>query len=143
MLVRLLYASRATGAVDHDGMAAILKKSRAHNPAVGITGALCLCASSGVFLQLLEGGRGAVSDLYGRIAADPRHHGVTLLHYAEIGERRFGMWSMGQVNMARLNPVLLLKYSETPTLDPFTLSGATSMALFDELVATASIVGQG
>lgn len=143
MLVRLMYASRTNGAVDADLLSAILKKSRTHNPAVGITGALCLCPSSGVFMQLLEGGRGAVSQLYQRIAADPRHREVTLLHYGEIGERRFGMWSMGQVNMTRLNPVLLLKYSETPTLDPFTLSGATSMALFDELVATASIVGQG
>jgi len=143
MLVRLLYASRAAGPVDADLMAAILKKSRAHNPAEGITGALCLCAASGVILQVLEGGRAAVSQLYQRIAADARHRDVTLLHYAEIGERRFGMWSMGQVNMARLNPVLLLKYSETATLDPFSLSGATSMALFDELVATASIVGQG
>jgi hypothetical protein len=143
MLVRLLYASRATQAIDHDGMVALLKKSRTHNPAVGITGALCLCPSSGVFLQVLEGGRGAVSALYARIGADPRHHDVTLLHFAEIGERRFGMWSMGQVNLARLNPVLLLKYSETATLDPFALSGVTSMALFDELVATASIVGQG
>lgn len=143
MLVRLLYASRATGVHDHEAMAAILKKSRAHNPAAGITGALCLCTTSGVFLQVLEGGRDAVSQLYHRIAADPRHRDVTLLHYAEIAERRFGMWSMGQVNLSRLNPVLLLKYSETATLDPFALSGASSMALFDELVATASIVGQG
>ena len=143
MLVRLLYASRATGAVDHDLMSDILKKSRAHNPAAGITGALCLCGGSGVFMQVLEGGRDAVSRLYSRIAADPRHHDLTLLHFAEIGERRFGAWSMGQVNMSRLNPVLLLKYSETPSLDPFALSGATSMALFDELVATASIFGQG
>jgi hypothetical protein len=44
--------------------------------------------------------------------------------------------------MARLNRALLLKYSETATLDPFAVSGAVSMALFDELVATASVVGQ-
>jgi hypothetical protein len=49
---------------------------------------------------------------------------------------------MGQVDMARLNPALLLKYSETATLDPYAVSGAVSMALFEELVATASIVGQ-
>ena len=45
---------------------------------------------------------------YNRIAADARHSDVVLLHYEEIAERRFAGWSMGQVNMARLNPALLL-----------------------------------
>ena len=94
-------------------------------------------------MQVLEGGRGAVNKLYNRIAADPRHSDVELLSYEEIAERRFAGWSMGQVNMARLNPALLLKYSETAELDPFAVSGEVSMALFEELVATASIVGQG
>jgi hypothetical protein len=72
----------------------------------------------------------------------PAPQEVELLSYEEIGERRFAGWSMGQVNMARLNPALLLKYSATATLDPYAVSGAVSMALFEELVATASIVGQ-
>ncbi|MBI3155046.1 MAG: BLUF domain-containing protein [Burkholderiales bacterium] len=140
MLVRLLYASRATASVDEHELLAILRKSKANNPAQGITGVLCL--SDGIFLQALEGGREQVNRLYNRIVADPRHTGVQLLSYQEIGERRFAGWSMGQVNMARLNRALLLKYSETATLDPFAVSGAVSMALFDELVATASVVGQ-
>ena len=44
--------------------------------------------------------------------------------------------------MGHLNPALLLKYSERPTLDPFAVSGQVSMSLFEELMATASIVGQ-
>jgi hypothetical protein len=72
----------------------------------------------------------------------PRHTQVELLSYEEIGERRFAGWAMGQVDMARLNPALLLKYSERATLDPYAVSGAVSMALFRELMATASIVGQ-
>ena len=64
------------------------------------------------------------------------------MHYEEIGERRFAGWSMGQVNMARLNRALLLKYSAKAVLDPFSVSGEVSMALFDELVETASVVGQ-
>ncbi len=76
-------------------------------------------------------------------AADKRHLDVVLLSYEEIGERRFAGWSMGQVNLSRLNPSLLLKYSETAVLDPYAVSGKVSMALFEELVATASIVGQG
>jgi Sensors of blue-light using FAD len=140
MLVRLVYASRAAPAVDQEELVAILKKSKGNNPSQGITGVLCF--SEGIFLQALEGGRSAVNQLYGRIVTDARHTNVELLCYDEIGERRFAGWSMGQVNVARLNPGLLLKYSEKPMLDPFAVSGKVSMALFDELMATASIVGQ-
>lgn len=139
MLVRLMYASRAVPTVDHDELIAILRKSKANNPQHGVTGVLCY--SAGIFLQVLEGGRSAVNHLYNRIATDPRHTQVELLSYEEIGERRFAGWAMGQVDMGRLNPALLLKYSESATLDPYAVSGAVSMALFQELMATASIVG--
>ena len=141
MLVRLMYVSRAIEAVTQEELVAILKKSKANNPGLGVTGVLCF--SSGIFLQVLEGGRGAVSALYNRIANDPRHREVVLLGYEEIGERRFAGWSMGQVNLNRLNPALLIKYSETAVLDPYAVSGEVSLALFNELVATAAVVGQG
>ena len=140
MLVRLMYASRAAPAVDQEELLAILKKSKANNPKSGVTGALCF--SEGIFLQVLEGGRNAVSQLYNRIASDSRHRDVVLLNYDEIEERRFAGWSMGQVNMQRMNPALLLKYSECAKLDPYAVSGKVSMALFEELVATAAIMGQ-
>ena len=139
MLVRLLYASRAVPAVDHEELLAILKKSKTNNLAHGVTGVLCF--SEGIFMQVLEGGRGPVNQLYNRIVSDSRHTDVELLSYAEVGERRFAGWSMGQVNMSRVNPALLLKYSERPSLDPYLVSGTVSMALFEELMATASIIG--
>jgi hypothetical protein len=140
MLVRLMYASRVAASVNADVLAAILKTSKQNNAAAGVTGVLCHCSSADVFLQVLEGGRGAVSATYNRIARDERHREVVLLHYGEIGERHFAGWSMGQVNMNRLNPALLLKYSERAVLDPYAVSGEASLALFNELVATASVV---
>jgi len=139
MLVRLLYASRA---VDDspEAIEAILAESRQHNPGCGITG--ILCHGAGVFLQALEGGRQAVSALYGRIQRDPRHKDVVLLHYEEITERRFGGWTMGQVNLARINASIVLKYSERAELDPYAVSGRVSLALLEELMATASIIGR-
>ena len=136
MLVRLMYASRATETVRPETLTAILKKSTQNNPGVGVTGVLCF--SGAIFLQVLEGGRSQVSKLYNHIAQDPRHTDVVLLSYEEIEERSFAGWSMGQVNMGRLNPALLLKYSEAAVLDPYAVSGKVSMALFNELVATAS-----
>jgi hypothetical protein len=137
MLVRLIYASRATSAITAESLGPILKTSRQTNSAAGITGVLVF--SDGVFMQLLEGGRGAVSALYNRISRDERHHDVVLLSYDEVPERRFAGWSMGQANLSRLNPGILLKYSERPVLDPYALSSSATLALFDELVATAVI----
>jgi hypothetical protein len=142
MLVRLLYVSRAVPALDQEELLAILRQSRAHNPAAGITGVLCHC-QSGIFLQALEGGRAPVNRLYAKIVADPRHTQVELLSYDEIDERFFAGWSMGHVSMARLNPALLLKYGENTRLDPYTVPGRASLALLNELIATAAIVGQG
>ena len=137
MLVRLTYASRANDGVTPEALTAILKASRSHNLDAGITGVLVF--SDGIFLQVLEGGRDAVSGLYNRIAQDRRHRDVVLLGYDEIGERRFAGWAMGQANLSRLNPGVLLKYSERAVLDPYALSGTAAIALFEELVATAVI----
>jgi hypothetical protein len=140
MLVRLLYASRAAQPVTAEVIDAILAQCRSHNPALGITG--ILCHGGEVFMQVLEGGREAVNALYGDIVRDPRHRDVAVLHFEEVTERRFAGWTMGQVNLAKVNPSIVLKYSEKPVLDPYAVSGRVSMALLEELIATASIVGR-
>ncbi|MEN9842543.1 MAG: hypothetical protein RLZZ612_372 [Pseudomonadota bacterium] len=140
MLVRLLYVSRAVDKNDKAAIDAILASARHHNPEHGITGVLCY--GGGIFLQAIEGGRTAVNELYAQIIRDPRHQAVQLLHYEEITERRFGGWTMGQVNLAKLNTSIVLKYSERPEFDPYTVSGRVSLALLEELMATASIVGR-
>jgi hypothetical protein len=140
MLVRLLYASRASQTLTAEVIDQILAASRKGNPALGVTGLLCY--SGDIFMQVLEGGRDAVSQLYSNISRDPRHRDVVLLQYEEVTERRFAGWTMGQVNLARVNPSILLKYSERPVLDPYAVSGRVSMALLEELIATASIVSR-
>ncbi len=139
MLVRLLYASRAVDP-SAEAIEAILSQSRNYNPTCGITGILCY--GGGIFLQAIEGGRMPVSELYGHIQRDVRHKDVVLLHYEEISERRFGGWTMGQVNMSKINTNILLKYAEKPELDPYSVSGKVSLALLEELMATASIIGR-
>ncbi|HVZ42452.1 MAG TPA: BLUF domain-containing protein [Ramlibacter sp.] len=139
MLVRLLYCSRAVDA-SPEAIESILSKAREHNPATGITGILCY--GGGIFLQAIEGGRMQVSELFGHIVKDARHKDVALLKYQEISERRFGGWSMGQVNMSKINHSILLKYSEKPELDPYGVSGDVSLAMLEDLMATANICGR-
>lgn len=140
MLVRLLYASRAAAAVTQEITDSIMASARRHNPELGITGVLC--HGGDVYMQVLEGGRAEVNALYNTIVRDPRHREVMLLYYVEVSERHFAHWTMGQVNLTKVNPSLLLKYSDKPSLDPFVTPGRASMALLEELIATAQIVGR-
>ncbi|MEY2853291.1 MAG: hypothetical protein RL030_423 [Pseudomonadota bacterium] len=140
MLVRLLYASRALRKPDKKLVTSILAQCQKNNAARGVTGVLCF--SDDVFLQVLEGGRDEVCETFNAIVRDERHAGVQLLSFEEISERRFGGWTMGQVHTARVNPSLLLKYAEKPELNPFAVSGRVSLALLEELIATASVVGR-
>jgi Sensors of blue-light using FAD len=140
MLVRLLYVSRLADSTKPEVIDGILSDSRKHNPELGITGILCYGA--GIFLQAIEGGRSQVSELYNHICKDKRHKDVVLLDFEEIHERRFGGWTMGQVNLAKLNTSIVLKYSESPELNPYAVSGKVSLALLEELMATASIIGR-
>jgi hypothetical protein len=137
MLVRCTYASRAVEALPGNAIESILTTSRAHNPSNGITGILCYSGS--MFIQVLEGGRSEVCSLYNAIVGDRRHTNVQILSFEEIRERKFCNWTMGHVDLSKINPGLLLKYFERPVFDPFACSGQTTLALLDELLASAAI----
>ncbi|MCB9831825.1 MAG: BLUF domain-containing protein [Planctomycetes bacterium] len=140
MLVRLIYASRSSRSITPDLIESILAPSRRHNLESGVTGVLCVCHGD-VFLQVLEGAREEVNLLYGKILHDERHSQVTLLHYEEVEQRRFSSWRMGRVDLDKLNVGIILKYSEKPILDPFAISGRVALALLEELIEGAAIVG--
>jgi hypothetical protein len=141
MLVRCLYASRPAKPISASLLDSILEQSSKNNPKLGITGMLCY--TNGVFVQVMEGGRDEVCELFNAIVRDDRHLDVRILVFEEIAERRFGNWTMGQVNIEKINSALLLKHSEKAELNPFTCSGRATMALLDDLVASGSIVGRG
>jgi hypothetical protein len=140
MLIRLLYASRAAGKIDGALLKAILDRSRSNNLEQGITGVLCACPEGGVFLQALEGSRAAVNALYRALIEDPRHRDVTILDFSEIEERRFPSWLMGAVDLGSVNRRTILRFSERPILDPFSMGGRSALALLEELVGSGSVV---
>jgi hypothetical protein len=137
MLVRLLYASRSATPLTDGIVESILQQSRRNNVRNGITGLLCF--SDDLFMQILEGGRDEVCELFNTIVRDQRHGTVRILLYEEIAERRFGGWTMGQVNVRKISPSVLIKYAERAELDPFKCSGRASMALLEELIATGLV----
>lgn len=131
MQIRILYVSRAVGPQTTTVTASILAKAQVRNAAEGIGGVLC--QGQGLYLQVLEGERGAVNRLYARIVVDPRHTDVEMLRLEEITQRRFANWSMALVDLADSDPMVGLKH---PEFDPYSATGATAMTLVDELLAS-------
>ena len=88
---QVIYISKPTH-FDHLVVNDILTKSRAKNPAAGITGNLIYHAD--LFLQLLEGPHSAVHGLYEKILADNRHAEIVKLRDASFNRRLFASWAM-------------------------------------------------
>lgn len=92
-LYHLVYLSAATDDFSEDDLADILAASRRNNPKRDITGMLLY--SDGGFIQVLEGPKKAVIDLYEKIEQDPRHGSSIKLARGPIEERSFSGWEMG------------------------------------------------
>ena len=133
MLTRLVYASYSVATMDERLIQTILEQSRSSNAEFGITGVLCVDPSRDLFLQALEGSRASVNQLYANIVRDPRHTQVTLLHHEEIATRSFSAWRMGSIDLGKINPSVVLRFSETEHFDPITTPGAAALALIQEL----------
>lgn len=86
-----------------DKLARILAGARRRNRELGITGLLLY--HQGEFLQLLEGEKQAVLDLYHRIIApDARHRHASVCWEDPIKQRGFADWSMGFSSAQDLDP---------------------------------------
>ena len=70
----------------------ILSKARIFNSANGITG--CLIFYNGTYVQILEGPKESLKDLYSRIEMDRRHSDVRKFSEDKIEYRTFSGWGM-------------------------------------------------
>src|SRR4051812_22650157 len=94
-LFRLVYASRAILPVMPRFEATIddiLAVAQPKNARLGVTG--LLLAHQGWFVQVLEGPRRNVSQVFGAIGRDLRHAQMELLTGGPAQERLFGQWNM-------------------------------------------------
>jgi hypothetical protein len=130
MLVRAVYVSRAQGPQTGTVTGSILLSAQAHNAANAVTGVLC--QGQGLYLQVLEGERSAVNQLFARILQDRRHHDVQLLAFEEIAARRYPDWSMAHVRLPDEQALLLMG---SPAFDPYAATGAEVLKRVDELLA--------
>jgi hypothetical protein len=101
MLYDLIYFSNAAGVMQARDMNPILAQSRIRNADQKVTGFLMYVEGiynhhrEGRFLQVLEGSKHDVTQIYDSIKKDLRHNQVTTLKEGPIENRNFSSWSMG------------------------------------------------
>ncbi|CAM3574231.1 BLUF domain-containing protein [Zobellia roscoffensis] len=92
MIHTLTYESRAIKELTVLDIEAILETARTFNDQNDITG--CLIFYKRRFIQILEGDKESIYNLFDIIKQDKRHKNVYLLSEGETGERNFPNWGM-------------------------------------------------
>jgi hypothetical protein len=105
----MVYVSIATEDMSDKDLQALLKKARASNEILGITGMLLY--RDRFFIQALEGEQTVLENLYAIISTDERHRNVILIYEKPIQQRRFPNWTMG--------------FNKTDSTDTETIKGYT------------------
>ncbi|MEL6266605.1 MAG: BLUF domain-containing protein [Pseudomonadota bacterium] len=98
-LISLVYISRSLVGARSPEMDSIAATSQRKNQLCGLTGFLYY--DNEAFLQVLEGPKTEVKDIYRSIASDSRHDKVQLLGAHPIENRAFGGWAMGLYDGSR------------------------------------------
>jgi len=93
MLYYIIYLSSAKSLYTNSDLTDILKTSRLNNASKNITGLLLY--HEGSILQVLEGDKEVVMDLYSKIEKDERHYKIQKMVTGTSEERNFPEWSMG------------------------------------------------
>ena len=92
-MIHLIYISSATSWPGESDLVQLLEQARARNLRQNITGMLLY--SNATYMQVLEGKKKDVHEIFEAICNDPRNTGVVKLYEAEIQQRDFPDWSMG------------------------------------------------
>lgn len=129
-LVRLVYYSTASSGLSLSDVKDILTTARDNNTQMNICGMLCY--DNQYFLQVLEGKRELVTELFITIADDPRHQDVVIVSYDYIESTTFSQWQMGYAGSNSTLPILLSKL-KLNQFEPSKLSPNQCFALLTTL----------
>lgn len=137
VLHQLLYFSKSTiKGGDREMLAQlrdIVSSAQRNNACAGITGFLLF--DKVWFVQVLEGERANVSDIYGRIAIDRRHSGLHIVNVRDIAQRSFPNWTMGSALRTPDVQEVYLRHGIGGHLDPARIPSTTILDLALDLQA--------
>ncbi len=98
-MYELTYCSSATSSLGAEDISGILEKARDFNSKNNITG--CLLYHNHEFIQILEGEKETVLNLFTKIGQDHRHTNIVLLAEGNKKDRVFYNWSMAYHELSK------------------------------------------
>lgn len=125
-MVRLVYFSSAVRDMALSDLKDILTIARDNNADKDVCGMLCY--DNKYFVQVLEGERETVNELFLHISDDPRHSDVVIVSYDYIAEQTFNNWKMGYASSSPLLSALLKKLEQT-SFEPADLTPKQTFAV--------------
>jgi transcriptional regulator with XRE-family HTH domain len=128
-LYRLIYHSAfsAGGVRLREVLGEIQQKSAPRNATLDVTGVLLI--SNGRCLQVLEGPKQAVQQVFGAISADPRHADLRVLESRPVSARQFSDWTLYCGEFVSDAEVLRLEPSLASGLQPELLTPASALGV--------------
>lgn len=91
-MYQLNYRSQARAGFETEDLDELLSKASSANSALNISG--CLIYHNGFFVQILEGNKEDVVQLFEKIVKDRRHHNVKILSENFVEKAFFSEWNM-------------------------------------------------
>ena len=83
----LIYVSSATKLMDDDDLLALQRQASEYNNKTSVTGMLLY--QDGTFMQMLEGEKKTVLNLYDKIQTDARHKGIITILQGKYSRKEF------------------------------------------------------
>ncbi len=111
IIYRLIYTSRLNPNIKSniiEEFRSILLKSQKYNKLKQITGFLVFDRLN--FIQIIEGHRDKVWELFRIIENDDRHHDIKLIQFVDCERRQFSEWSMGGCLRTVVTDHIFLRY---------------------------------
>ncbi|MCK0162027.1 BLUF domain-containing protein [Allomuricauda sp. F6463D] len=144
-MYQLNYHSISQPELSHKELDNILETAIKVNSAKDITG--CLIYHNNHFVQILEGNKNDVLEVFEKIQADDRHHTVTVLWENSIDKRYFPKWNMAyhQPNHDNIiqfvnNLLLLSELSDRSTSSLLSFWATVRKILNDDKITNYEVV---
>lgn len=138
MLNRLVYYS--VRACDDGEVIRLAARAAARNESLGVTG--LLIADRTVFMQILEGPRALVSQVFASIARDGRHADVIVADVSEIEALSYPKWGLALLNDREKIHAIWRRVGGDRLWEPRLLNAVQLRALFRIAMADAQRVAR-
>lgn len=134
-LVRMIYVSTITDRTNSGAVQKILTTAKKNNDKHDLTGLLVF--NSKYYLQVIEGGRVAVSALLGNLFSDDRHCEMVVLGVEQVDQRAFPNWSMEFIAASRASRQTMLRHGATRDFSPYEMTYQSALSFMSEVLSSS------